>query len=440
MKELTAGAAVVDITPKQSLQLRGYPHVDRLATGTHDPLLSTALCLDNGETVVMLIANDNVFMSKTLAQAARERINAATGIPGSHILLSATHTHSGSASTTRLYTFETNAMPDSAFMAQYEEGIVEAGIKAFENRRPAEAGLAVADATGVGTNRRDPAGPTDPQAPVLAVRDIETGAMLCVMTVYGMHPTVLHEDSTLYSADFPGMCRQYLQQHVVGADCPVGYHTGPAGNQSPRHVTKANTFEEAERLGQMLGKAIEKALSRIDYRRDIDLAAVQTEVELLPRTYPPVDEAEQKLKQARQRLDNLLATGTRQDARTAECDWFGAEHTSTLARIAREDNGARLRQAIAERSPAEVQAIRVGHWTFVGWPGEIFVEFSLALKKAFDDTFVIAYANGETHSYLVTQEAVDEGGYECMTAIFQSPESGNRLLDTARNLLKSMGA
>jgi len=60
MKPLTAGAAVVDITPKQSLQLRGYPHVDRLATGTHDPLLSTALCLDNGETHSYLVTQEAV--------------------------------------------------------------------------------------------------------------------------------------------------------------------------------------------------------------------------------------------------------------------------------------------------------------------------------------------------------------------------------------------
>ena len=68
-----------------------------------------------------------------------------------------------------------------------------------------------------------------------------------------MHPTVLHEDSTLVSGDFPAMTRQYLQEHVLGADCPVLYHTGPSGNQSPRHVTRANTFDEAERLGGLLG-------------------------------------------------------------------------------------------------------------------------------------------------------------------------------------------
>lgn len=174
------------------------------------------------------------------------------------------------------------------------------------------------------------------------------------------------------------------------------------------------------------------------YRRELDLMAARTDVELVPRKYPSLDEAKLRLDSARQRLDDLIASGSRQEARTAECDWFGAEHTYTLAGIAMEDDGARLHRAIAERSPAEIQVVGVGPWAFVGWPGEVFVEFSLALESEFSDTFVIAYANGETHSYLVTQQAIDEKAYESQTAIFQSPESGNRLVEASRRLLNSV--
>ncbi len=71
------------------------------------------------------------------------------------------------------------------------------------------------------------------------------------MLVCCMHPTVLHEDSKLISRDFPGMAREYLKKNVFGEDCVIVHHTGPEGNQSPRHVTKANTFEEAQRFGAM---------------------------------------------------------------------------------------------------------------------------------------------------------------------------------------------
>ena len=89
------------------------------------------------------------------------------------------------------------------------------------------------------------------------------------MLVCSMHPTVLHEDSTLVSGDFFGMARLYLQQHALDEDCPVLRHMGPSGNQSPRHVTKANTFEEAQRLGDILGKAVEAVIPQIQYQADL---------------------------------------------------------------------------------------------------------------------------------------------------------------------------
>jgi len=38
---LLAGAAQVDISPKDSQFLFGYPHVERYSTGINDPLLSS---------------------------------------------------------------------------------------------------------------------------------------------------------------------------------------------------------------------------------------------------------------------------------------------------------------------------------------------------------------------------------------------------------------
>jgi hypothetical protein len=111
-----------------------------------------------------------------------------------------------------------------------------------------EVQLTVADGSCVGTNRHDPAGPADPEVPVLLVRDRDSQKFLAAMVVCSMHPTVLHEDSTLISGDFPVMARRYLQEHVLGGDCPILYHMGFSGNQSPRHVTRSNTFDEAARL------------------------------------------------------------------------------------------------------------------------------------------------------------------------------------------------
>jgi hypothetical protein len=101
-------------------------------------------------------------------------------------------------------------------------------------------------------------------------------------------------------------------------------------------------------------------------------------------------------------------------------DWFGAESALTLCRAAA---GGRLNEAIESCVPAEIQMIRIGPWTFVGWQGEIFVEYALAVKARTKNTYLISLANGELQGYIATEEAASEGAYEAANALF-APASG----------------
>lgn len=433
-----AGAAAVDITPKKPMFLFGYPHVPRTSTGVHDPLFSSALALDDGQEKVVFVGNDVIYVSKETARRARQRIHDAEGVPPSRIMLTATHTHSGPNTIEFLSNEADDAVPpmDPDYLQQLEDGIVAAAQGALRDLREAEAGLAVCDSSMVGTNRRDPAGPRDPEAPVLLVREKDGGAPIALMMVVSMHPTVLHEDSTLVSGDFPGMTRHYLQQEFFGQDVPIIYHSGPCGNQSPRHVTRANTFEEARRLGFELGASAARAVERIDCRTDLPLAAAVERLELDVRQFPPVEEAQARLDAAVQKLESLRASGApRTEVRTAECDWFGAEETLTLARAAQT---GKLQETARSIMPAEVQVIQIGEWKFVGWQGEIFVEFGLDLKQRHENAYVITMANGELQGYIVTKEAAEEGGYEASNALFASPESGYRLVEASSRIIDEL--
>lgn len=432
---LRAGAAQADVTPLEPEFLFGYPHVARMSTGVHDPLYASALYLTDGASEQIFVGVDIIFVPKDQAQRVRERIAQETGVPREHIMVSATHTHSGPIT---VYYLSNEAdpvvpRPTPAYMQRIEDGIVAAAVQAKESARDAEAGLVHADASCVGTNRRDPQGPADPQAPVLIVREAGGGPAIACMLVVSMHPTVLHEDSTLVSGDFPGMARQYLQESVLGDGCPVVYHTGPCGNQSPRHVTRGNTFKEAARLGHALGRSVEQALGKASFTRDLPLRGFRREVSLPLRRFPPVQEAEERLARVKARLDDLRAQGApRAEVRTAECDWFGAEETVVLARAAA---SGRAGEAAAQCMPAEVQVFSVGPWNFVGWQGEVFVEFGLEVKQRHPNTYIISMANGELQGYLVTAEALAEGGYEASNALFQSPESGEALCAATHELL-----
>ena len=434
-----AGAAAVDISPTDSQFLQGYPHVERFSTGIHDPLMSSALYLDDGRTPVMFIANDILFVGRRNCEQVRARIAERVPIPAGNIMVTSTHTHSGPVTVDYLSTEADKIVPkaDPAYVERMCNGIVEAGVRACENAKPAVAGIAVADATGIGTNRRDPAGPADMSVPVLAVRAENGGPFVGCMLVCSMHPTVMHEDSSLVSADFPGMARQYLQAETgLGANCPVLHHTGPAGNQSPRHVTKENTFEEATRIGNVLGAAVADALQAVGYSDALQLSCERSFLELPTKTFPSVKDAQARLTQAVQRLQHLGQSGApRQEVRTAECDWFGAEEMVTLAHAAED---GRLEQAVRSCMPAEVQIVGVGPWRFVGWPGEIFVEYALEVKRQAAQTSVISLANGEFQGYIVTPEAAAEGGYEASNGLF-SCESGPLLVDRTIEMLANGG-
>ncbi len=430
-----AGAAVADITPADSQFLFGYPHVKRYSTGVHDPLLSSALYLGDGRMSVLWIANDIIFVPRSSARRAREMLAARTGIPPENIMITATHTHSGPLTMDYISNRNDAAVPpvDPRYLAALEDGIIRAGETAWRLRAPAELTLAVADGSVVGGNRRDPAGPANPRVPVLIARTPSGGAPIACMLVCAMHPTVLHEDSTLVSADFPGMTRQALQRDWLGVDCPVLHHTGPAGNQSPRHVTRANTFAEAERLGELLARNIISAAADarlLEGRPLIDCR--WTFCELPPRSFPSVADAAQRLEIVRERLERLRReSAPAPEVRTAECDWFGAEETLTLAQAAATGELERVRAACM---PVEIQAIGVGDTVWVGWPGECFVEFALAVRQAYPEAEIISLANGELQGYLVTPEAALEGGYEASNALF-SADGGAILIEATRRLL-----
>ena len=285
---LSVGAAVADITPDRSQFLFGYPHVERYSTGVHDSLLASAVFLSDGHTPILLVSCDVIFVSKQLSESVRRRIEDHTGIPAGNILIAATHTHSGPITANMLSNEADAVVPkaDAWYMGRLQDGIVEAAVTAHWHARPAKVGLAIADGSCVGTNRHDPKGPSDSQVPALVMKDAKDDAYIAVMAVCSMHPTVLHEDSTLVSADFPWAARQYLQQHVVGKDCPVVYLTGPCGDQSPRHVTQANTFAEAERLGTLLGRSIAEAMEKVEFSSDVSIECLRSFVDLPLRKLP----------------------------------------------------------------------------------------------------------------------------------------------------------
>jgi neutral ceramidase len=418
--------------------LLGYPHVARISTGIHDPIFASALCMQNESEGILFVAVDVLMLSSGTVDQCRARISQATGIPPQNILISATHTHSAPVAVELLAFRDDPVVPpiDPGYLDVVCQGIVDAATEAHARAVYARAAVTTASAVGVGGNRHSVHGPSDPEVGVLYLQARQTGEPIALGIVYSMHPTVLHEDSTWVSSDFPGYAREYVARHLPGVT--VLYHTGPSGNQSPRHYVTGQTFGEAERLGHQLGAAVLDAIRRLqkaDWREQLTLAAARSFVELPVRHLPSVVQAEAMLQEAVLEYDRLKSLrAPRAAVRTAECAVFGAEEQVTLARAQQRGEIDALR----ERYRAiEVQVLRAGEAFFVGWPGECFVEYGLELKRQTPrHTFVISLANGELQGYIVTPEAT---GYEASFGLF-APQAGSIMVDAAARLVTRLAA
>ena len=422
MAGLHAGAAVADITPTDAQFLFGYPHVNRYSTGVNDPLLSTALYLSDGATQAILVANDAIFVPRASAVRVRAAINAATGVPAAHIMLTATHTHSAPKTVEYLSNADDPLVPpvDPAYLRLFEAQMIAAACAAVREARPAQAGLAVADGTGVGTNRRKVSGPADPQAPVLLVKTADGQGVIACMVVYSMHPTVFRENSSVVSADFPGATRRTLPRTVMPAGCPILYHTGPAGDQSPRHVLRGSSIAEVERLGGLLGEAIARVIPSVVCRADLALQVGQRFVELPRRAMPTAAQARPtwSLPQPAWRSSAALAHHRRKcavprwtgSAPRRPSPWPAPRPMAGWKPPRRPACRPKSRPSESGRGPSSVG--RGGlHGTRARAQG------------AAPDTFVISLANGELQGYIATEEAAMEGGYEATNALF-SPGRG----------------
>jgi Neutral/alkaline non-lysosomal ceramidase, N-terminal len=437
MTLLLAGAARRDISPRKPVFLVGYPGVERTSTGVHDPLLASALCLKNGDAAVLLVAVDILYISLATARELRAGIARRTEIDEAGIFISATHTHSGPV-TSVLASWGADAVvpaPDPEYMTRFKAGIVDAAVASAESLRPAELAWTSANAAGAGSNRLSPEGAVDPEVGLLLVRDAAGGAPIASAAIYSMHPTVLHQDSTLVSADFPAFVREEVSA-ALGGDAPGLYHTGPAGNQSPRYFVKSQSFEEAERLGRFIGSRAASALSSLraeDFDADPELAGRLKSVTLPAREMPSVAAAERLFAESVAEFERLKREGAAHGiTRSAECATFGAEETLTLARL--QANGE-LARFITDYSQPQVQVLSIGDGSLVGFPGELFVEYGLEIKaRSPRRTFAVSLVGGELQGYIVTPEAAAAGGYEAANSLF-APESGQIMVEAALELL-----
>ncbi len=419
---LRAGAAAVDITPKEfPLNMPGGFSAN-FATNANDPLHARAFVLNDGATTLAMVVVDNLGASPEVIEEAKEIAAKATGLPTEKMLICSTHTHSGPPSNTR-----EGSAPAVAYRKLLVAGLAESIVKAHGALQPASVGAASHPLPDEVFNRRwylrpgkmplnpfgkmdtvkmnpgtsptvleRPAGPTDPDITIISVQNAKRRP-LALFANYSLHYVGATPRGKV-SADYFGEFARLMPSRLRGDDNFVAMMSnGTSGdiNNIPFMVTRPprEPFEQIRIVARKAADTAWLAHRKIGrHNSEARLGMIQREVTLNYRK-PTGDQIERAKKVLAIKDTDAIAKLPRLAQNYARSTLRAAERPGTLTVI--------------------VQAIRIGDLAVCGIPFETFVEIGLELKQRspFPQTMVIGLANGR-HGYLPTPEHHKLGGYE----------------------------
>jgi neutral ceramidase len=407
LPELMVGAAQVEITPPVGAPLSGYNARNGASTGIHDDLFAKALVVGCGEERIAVISLDVVFVDLGFTDRVREGIREMLGIPPHHTLVAATHTHSGPSG------FFWPACPldtpgDPSYVDVLVRKAVGATYLAARGMVKGQVGAGTGIVTEVGKNRDDLDGPMDPRLGVLYFSDAE-GKPLAVLLNYACHPTVLGPDNLAISADFPGYACLVLER-VLGPGVVALYTSGALGDVGTRLVRRSRTFDEAQRLGTILGAEALKAIQKIEVMSSaVHLRGARRRFTAPPRRFPSLPEAQETLEEAERLYEAEARKGSPPGLVRAAQAWV--EGAAEMVRV--------LKQWTPEEVATEVQVLAIGTNLLAGLPGEPFVEIGLRMKERLGpgNVMVLGCANDYV-GYILTRQDCEKKVYEAACNLF----------------------
>ncbi len=416
---LLAGAAKVNINPREYPVSMTGSFQDRQAMSAHDPLHARALVLQDGQTSIAFVVCDICLISREIFDNAKKQASIKTGIPVRNMLTSATHTHTAPTSVPLA-----QCNPNPEYVQFLTESIAESIVKAHQRLEPAKVAWAVTEEPGEVNNRRwyvkaggisqnpfgsktdkvrmnpprgsdlliKPAGPIDPQISILSVQTAK-GRPLALLANYSLH-YVGGLPANQLSADYFGEFARQIKKRLGADDSFVGMMSnGTSGDinnynfKEPR--PRAAAFERIMAVASVIADRSYAAVNSLDHKSDISLAMQESTIDLAIRK-PNQDE----LAYAK----NLLAKAK------------DPQRLSTHEVYARET--VRINDG-PDTVNIKLQALRIGELGIVAIPCEVFAEIGLEIKaqSPLKPTFTIGLANGY-NGYLPTPEQHDLQGYE----------------------------
>lgn len=368
---LRVGFGRTDITGNSPLPMGGYGDpLNRISQGVLAPLCATCVAItDPAGKTVLLYTIDHLCTNQDWMPDLRAAIAATTGVPAGHIMLCATHTHSGPDVRNTITT-------DHSYYAYFRAQLVSAAQAAMEDRAQSTVQTGdtsvqnlnfvrhyrMADGNMAGDNfGNSKVGavcnhhPADNQVRLIRFSRQEKPDILLMN--FQVHPKLSSTGCSRYgranrllmSSDIVGATRVYVEEN---APVLVAYYQAAAGNLNPIEpyltAPEKEKRQSLEAYGAALGGAVVEAMGSLQ-----------------PMTAAPVLKVKRETFETRHKKDGSLLS-------------------------------------------MELNAISLGDIAFVTAPYEMFDTHGKQIREnsPFGTTFVLTYANGR-FGYIATEETWD---------------------------------
>jgi neutral ceramidase len=411
---MRAGAGRVDITPSGPIWMSGYASRNQPSASVRQHLWARALAIDTGSGgTVVIVSVDLIGLPFEVSDQVAARALQQFAIPRSHLLLNASHTHTGPvvwpnlASMFTLPPGEEQKLKDYA--AQLVDCLVAAIGKAVADLAPAEVSFGFGQA-GFAMNRREATpngvkigvnreGPGDHEVPVVKVAGPD-GKIRAILYAYACHNTTLTGEFYEITGDYAGFAAAELETSYPGSTALFVQLCGGDQNPHPR-----STLELAGQHGHEIAAEVGRVMNgQMDPLR----GRLRTAYQMASLPFAPQVRATYEAD-----LQNPKATP--------------AAKTRAQRMLQAIDSGHPVRE-----TPYPVQAIRFGNsLTLLALAGEVVVDYDLRAKREYtragrhgEEPLIVAGYSNVVMSYIPSERVLREGGYEAVDSMVYYGQPG----------------
>ncbi|MBP1994044.1 neutral/alkaline non-lysosomal ceramidase N-terminal domain-containing protein [Paenibacillus eucommiae] len=395
--KLLLGTAKVDITPENPIPLAGYSSRKGPYEGVRTPIYARIALFEQWEGEekkqrLLVVSADLLWWGPEQMPRIRSKLAAEWGLRAEHVILSASHSHSGPQTSHR---FPQTGLCDDAYLKGLEHKLLTGVRTAASNVEPVTVERGNGECQ-IGIHRRkmvdgqivmlpNPEGPNDQEVTVIRFKDASSGTK-ALFVHFTCHPTVTPDN--YLSAEYCGAAMRSVES-ALGDEAPALFLQGCTGDVRPALINDEGRFfggsvKEVNERADLLAEAVFEVLNRP--LEQLEPCALAGERILLPLDLAHLP--------TREELESLQRTGE--------------EGTRKWAQQMLEQP-----ELVTASIPLDIVRLDIAEGlSLLAMNGEMVMEYGLFTKEQSGGAVLpLGYSNGMV-GYVSTAQQLVEGGYE----------------------------